>query len=418
MREKWKTYKLGEICDDVAMGPFGSNLKVDNFIDKGVPVIRGMNLNDGGFTNNSFAFVSEEKANSLKRCLAYPDDLVFTHRGTLGQVAIIPKNGYEKYLVSQSQMRLTVNKKYLAPKYLYYFFKSPLGQKELLKNSSQVGVPAIANPTKSLKEVEITIPDLKTQNELASILSSLDDKIELTLQMNQTLEAMAQAIFKEWFVNFNFPDFDGELVDGLPKGWKEVPLENVVELIIDHRGKTPIKLGGDWVEVGIPAISAKNVKDGKLVNIEDVGYVSEEMFNKWMKDKLHPFDILLTSEGPLGEVAVLISNINYCLSQRLFAIRVNSSCRSSYLYYYLRSETGKSNIQKRATGSTVLGIRQSELRRVETILPSIEVQNMFDETVSSFLLKMDENFNEIRTLTSIRDSLLPKLMSGKIEVKE
>jgi type I restriction enzyme S subunit len=187
MREKWETYKLGEICDDVAMGPFGSNLKVDNFIDKGVPVIRGMNLNDGGFTNNSFAFVSEEKANSLKRCLAYPDDLVFTHRGTLGQVAIIPKDGYEKYLVSQSQMRLTVNKRYLSPKYLYYFFKSPLGQKELLKNSSQVGVPAIANPTKSLKEVEIAIPDLKTQDEITSIFTSLDAKIELNLQMNQTL---------------------------------------------------------------------------------------------------------------------------------------------------------------------------------------------------------------------------------------
>lgn len=108
-----KTYKLGEISDDISMGPFGSNFKVDNFISEGVPVVRGMNLHEGGFNKKNFAFVSEEKANSLKRCLAYPDDLVFTHRGTLGQVGIIPRIGFEKYLVSQSQMRLSVNKKIL-----------------------------------------------------------------------------------------------------------------------------------------------------------------------------------------------------------------------------------------------------------------------------------------------------------------
>ena len=125
---------MGEIVDDVAMGPFGSNIKVDNFISEGVPVIRGANLHEGGFNKENFVFISEEKAASLKRSLAYPDDLVFTHRGTLGQVGIIPNDKFPKYLVSQSQMRLTVNKEYLIPKYLYYFFKSPLGQKELLKN--------------------------------------------------------------------------------------------------------------------------------------------------------------------------------------------------------------------------------------------------------------------------------------------
>jgi type I restriction enzyme S subunit len=86
--EGWKSYKLSEVVADVAMGPFGSNLKVDNFICKGVPVIRGSNLNQGGLKGNDFAFVSEEKAKSLKRSLAYPDDLVFTHRGTIGQVGI------------------------------------------------------------------------------------------------------------------------------------------------------------------------------------------------------------------------------------------------------------------------------------------------------------------------------------------
>ncbi len=219
----WKRYNLGEIIDDIAMGPFGSNLKVDNFIDHGVPVIRGLNLNEGGFSDEKFVFVSEEKAISLKRSLAYPDDLVFTHRGTIGQVGIIPHGEYPKYLVSQSQMRLTVNKKFLNPRYLYYFFKSPKGQYELLKNTSQVGVPAIASPTTSLKEVELTIPNLSVQNLIVGILASLDDKIELNRQTNQTLEAIAQAIYKEWFVDFRFPHSP---LEGCPKGGVDsFPLE-------------------------------------------------------------------------------------------------------------------------------------------------------------------------------------------------
>jgi len=97
-------------------------------------------------------------------------------------------------------MKLTVNKEYLNPSYLYYFFKSSIGQHELLKNTSQVGVPAIASPTTSLKEVDITLPSLSTQRRIADILSALDDKIELNRQINTTLEAIAQAISKEWCV--------------------------------------------------------------------------------------------------------------------------------------------------------------------------------------------------------------------------
>jgi type I restriction enzyme, S subunit len=202
---EWKEYKLGDICADVAMGPFGSNLKTDNFISSGVPVIRGGNLNENGFENDKFVFVSDVKAQSLKRSLAFPNELVFTHRGTIGQVAIIPEDKYPYYLVSQSQVRLKVNDKYLCPKFLFYWFKSATGQYELLKNSAQVGVPSIASPTRSLKEIDIKIPSLPTQQSIASILSSLDDKIELNNAINKNLEALAQALFKRWFVDFEFP---------------------------------------------------------------------------------------------------------------------------------------------------------------------------------------------------------------------
>jgi type I restriction enzyme, S subunit len=384
---EWKTYKLGDISDDIAMGPFGSNLKVDNFITEGVPVIRGMNLHEGGFNKKNFAFVSEEKANSLKRCLAYPDDLVFTHRGTLGQVGIIPRIGFEKYLVSQSQMRLTVNKKILNPKYLYYFFKSPLGQKELLRNSSQVGVPAIANPTKSLKEVEISVPNLEFQATTVRILSSLE--IELNLQMNQNLEAIAQAIFKEWFVNFNFPGFDGELVDGLPKGWKRGKLGEVLELLYGKALKSDTRIAGEYPVIGSSGI---------------VDYHNEFL--------VEAPGIVIGRKGTIGEVIWI--DENFFPIDTTFYVTDLLGSGGLYFHYFLLKEQ---EFKKIASDSAVPGLNRNQAMNNLVTIPDVNVIKEFNTIIQSIFLKREENNNQIKTLTQIRDSLLPKLMTGKIEIK-
>lgn len=397
----WNTYKLAEIVDDIAMGPFGSNLKVDNFINEGVPVIRGMNLHEGGFNKKNFAFVSEEKANSLKRCLAYPDDLVFTHRGTLGQVGIIPRIGFDKYLVSQSQMRLSVNKKYLNPKYLYYFFKSSLGQKELLRNSSQVGVPAIANPTKSLKEVEITIPDLDTQEQVTTILTSLDDKIQLNLQMNQTLETMAQTIFKEWFVNFKFPDFDGELVDGLPKGWKMGKVGEEFNLIM---GQSP------------PGETYNENGDGMIFyqGRTDFGFRFPEnrMFTTSPNRIAEKLDTLVSVRAPVGDINMAIEKC--CIGRGLSAIRHKSGAHS-YTFYAMKSI--ESIFRGFEGDGTIFGsINKGNFENIKIIAPEKRVIEQFEVLVNSIDDKIFNNAKEIKSLTQIRDSLLPKLMTGKIPV--
>ena len=410
MPSEWKTYKLGEIADDIAMGPFGSNLKVDNFIESGVPVIRGMNLNDGGFTNDSFAFVSEEKANSLKRCLAYPDDLVFTHRGTLGQVGIIPFNQYPKYLVSQSQMRLSVNKNYLLPKYLYYFFKSPFGQRELLKNASQVGVPAIANPTKSLKQVEITAPSLPTQRQIAQILSSLDDKIELNLQMNKTLEAMAQAIFKEWFVNFNFPGSDGELVDGLPKGWRKVNLTDLLSTIsVTHKFPK-----GEAI-----FLNTSDILDGKFLHRN---FSSKESLPGQAKKTIQKGDILFTEIRPANRRYAFVDfdADDYVVSTKLMVLRSKGLIDNLVIYYFMKSDEVLQQLQSLAESrsGTFPQITYDELAKVSMVIADLNTQMAYADFLSSVFGKVRENEKQIEYLTQLRDTLLPKLMSGQLEVKK
>lgn len=190
--EQWKEYKISDIIEEIAMGPFGSNIKVDNFIDFGIPVLNGSNLQGFKLNEDSFNYVSEEKAESLGRANAFRGDVVITHRGTLGQIVYIPLDSkYERYVISQSQFRLKLNQDLIRPDFLVYFFHTRIGQHRILMNASQVGVPALARPTSTFKEVSIPVPPMEIQNKIMSILLSLNNKIEINRRINDNLKATA-----------------------------------------------------------------------------------------------------------------------------------------------------------------------------------------------------------------------------------
>ena len=283
------------------------------------------------------------------------------------------------------------------PLFVLYFLKSI----NFDKYSDKSTVPGINRNHLHLEE--ISIPPLPEQHAIASVLSSLDDKIDLLHRQNQTLEQMAETMFRQWFVEAE-------------ENWQELTLDDCVELIIDHRGKTPKKLGYDWTESGIAAISAKNVKNGELVRPETFKFVDDELYAKWMKDELQKGDILMTSEAPLGELYFLNSNRKYVLSQRLYGIRANSLTSPYYLHEYLKSPEGQNEILGRASGTTVFGIRQSELRKVAIPMPDKKIMNTFDDVVEPIYSKIECNSLQMQKLTSIRDTLLPKLMSGEIRI--
>lgn len=156
---------------------------------------------------------------------------------------------------------------------------------------------------------------------------------------------------------------------------REMPLGDLLELVIDHRGKTPKKLGGDFVESGIPVVSAIHIKNGVIQWSERERFVSHEMYERWMPVRLRKGDVLLTSEAPLGETALVPSNDDLVLSQRLFALRGKRGVLDSqYLRYFLASRVGQDRLNERATGTTVVGIRQAELMKILIPVPSIDDQ--------------------------------------------
>jgi type I restriction enzyme S subunit len=231
-------------------GPFGSNLVSNDYVPCGVPVIRGANLGHGRWIGGEFAYVSKEKADSLSGNCAKVGDLVFTQRGTLGQVAMVPQNGPERYLISQSQMKLTVDSAKADPLYLYYVFTSREQQEYIRQNAIQTGVPH--TNLGILRDAPLTLPPLAKQQAIAVVLGVLDDKIELNRRMNATLETMARALFQSWFVDFDpvrakldghkptglepavaalFPnEFEDSELGHIPKGWDVGRLDGVLTL--------------------------------------------------------------------------------------------------------------------------------------------------------------------------------------------
>ena len=188
--EEFKTYLMEDLIEEIAMGPFGSNIKVDCFVDSGVPVLNGANLQGFKLREDSFNYVTTEKADSLNKANAYRGDIVITHRGTLGQIVYIPQDSkYKRYVISQSQFRVRVNPKVALPEYVVFYFHTRIGQHRLLANASQVGVPAIARPSTTFKKVEIELPCLKEQKRIIEIINSLSDKIELNNRINHNLAA-------------------------------------------------------------------------------------------------------------------------------------------------------------------------------------------------------------------------------------
>ncbi len=193
----------------------------------------------------------------------------------------------------------------------------------------------------------------------------------------------------------------------IPKNWQKDNLENLLDILIDHRGITPKKLGGDWSASGIPALSAKNIKTGKIVNEQDIRFVSQKLYEKWMPEKLEDGDVLLTSEAPLGELYFLKEKKDYVLSQRLFALRTNrKKLNSRYLYYYLQGSIGHQELLRRLSGTAAEGIRQAELRKINVEFPEhILEQEKIASVISAFDNKIEVNNKIAKNLEEMAQTI-------------
>ncbi len=182
--------ELSSVITDIAAGPFGSNLKVSCFVPYGFPIIDGANLKGFKVTDNLTKFVTEEKARSLSRSIARRGDVVVTISGTLGQIAYVPDDSmFEEYLCSQRQFRVAFDTTRVYVPYLVFYFHTNEGQARIMAFANQTGVPALSQPLKNFKKIRIALPSYTEQKKIASIIETINGKIECNTKINDNLAA-------------------------------------------------------------------------------------------------------------------------------------------------------------------------------------------------------------------------------------
>jgi type I restriction enzyme, S subunit len=444
---EWIETTVGELAastrNALVGGPFGSNLVSKDYIDHGVPVIRGQNMG-ARWVGGEFAYVSPEKAKALVANTARPGDIVFTQRGTLGQVALVPNEPFETYVVSQSQMKVTVDPTKADPLFLYYLFSSQLQQEYIRQNAIQVGVPH--TNLGILRNTPVLIPRLvDVQRDIARYLGSLDDKIELNRRTSHALEAMAQAIFQSWFIDFDpvrakasgehadsicqrlgltpellslFPDslIETEIGPG-PEGW---PIEMLGELC-DRVAMGPF--GSDiktdnFVSEGVPVIRGGNLKDG--FGGGGFVYLTAAKADDLRNANAFPGDIVITHRGTLGQVGLIPTDAEfprYVISQSQLLLGVDENKTTArYVYEFMRSPHGQHSLLSNTSQVGVPAISRptTSVKAIRILNPSMPVLQAYDAVTDSLYAAIGANSKAIGSISEIRDSLLPELLNAKL----
>jgi len=436
MPADWQNMKVGQLAattrNALVGGPFGSNLVSADYVAKGVPVIRGQNMS-GRWVDGEFVFVSEEKSKLLESNIARPGDIVFTQRGTLGQVSIVPQGPYDRYVVSQSQMKLTVNEDLADALFCYYVFLSPEKQNYIKQNATQSGVPHINLAT--LRDAPFVLPSINQQRAIAEILGSLDDKIEQNRRTNKVLESMARAIFKTWLVDFepvkakaagatSFPGMPQEVFDRLPdkfvetelgavpEGWVYVPIGDLVDVV---GGATPSTKNLDFWEAGDnPFCTPKDMsKLAAPVLLDTERHITKAGVDKISSGQLPVGTILLSSRAPIGYLAIAATPVS--VNQGIIAMLPGEI---PSVYVLLWTEFNMEVIKSRAGGSTFAEISKRNFRPIPALKPDQGLLSLFGEVVQPLFDKIISNERESGVLARIRDTLLPKLISGELRVPD
>ena len=389
---RWRTVTLQSLKALVPYafvgGPFGSNLTTRDYVEEGIPVIRGINLPaDASFRDQEFVFVSEGKAEDLRSNTAFPGDVVFTQRGTLGQVGVIPRDArFQRYIISQSQMKLTVDPAAADAHFIYYFFRMPATVQKVINHALTSGVPHINLGI--LKDFEITLPDVTCQTQIADILSAYDDLIENNRRRMALLEQAARELYREWFVRLRFPGHEHTRIsNGVPEGWERGPFESA--LVLQRGFDLPVQ---DREEGDVPIYGSTGIN----------GFHS--------KAKVAGPGLVTGRSGTLGEVHYITGEY-WPLNTALWVKEFRRVTPLFALFLMREMDLNQYN-----GGVSVPTLDRKTIHRAEILIPSRGLLTSFDEFAESVFQQVNILASQVERLRAARDLLLPRLMSGEIAV--
>ncbi|MBM4287374.1 MAG: hypothetical protein FJ135_04345 [Deltaproteobacteria bacterium] len=415
----------------VQTGPFGSQLHASDYVERGTPIITVEHIGDNRIIHDNLPFVSDEDRTRLSKYSLKKGDIVFSRVGSVDRRAIVHLNE-DGWLFSGRCLRVRPDRNKIDPGYLSWFMGLP-GFKEYIRQIA-VGATMPSLNTAILSKVVIFFPpSLKDQQAIACILGTLDDKIEINRRMNQTLEVMARAIFKSWFVDFDpvrakaagqpppgqpphiaelFPDsfVDSELGE-IPRGWRIGKIQDLGEVICGKTPPTsePDNYGDDVPFVTIPDMHGKVFVTATGKSLSKKGAATQK--NKF----LPPFSICVSCIATPGIVA--LTSI-YCQTNQQINSVVPSDPNSSLFCYFVLRGLGDQIRSHGAGGSVLLNLNKGQFSLMKTILPPANESLVFHNITLPIFMKILVNQKQCEILESIRDTLLPKLISGELRVPD
>lgn len=400
---EWREVRLGDICD-IYDGPHATPPKTDSGnIFLGISSL-GF---DGRINSSHFEYVSEEVFKKwTKRIEPKYQDIVFSYETKLGVAAMIPV-GFKCCL--GRRMGLLRPKDGVEPRFLIYAYLAPDFQK-VIHERTYHGSTVDRIPLKEMSDFPVSIPDLTEQKAIASVLSSLDDKIDLLHRQNKTLEAMAETLFRQWFVEEAGED------------WEVKPLGHVA--IVQNGFAFSSKDYVEYQEGYLEVFKMGHIKPGGGLRFSPkANYVPRnEKLERWV---LQQDDIVMAmtdmkdSMGILGHPAMIDVSNKYVLNQRVARIYLENSnnlITNYFLYLQLNTEDAIAFLQSKANSGVQVNLSTEAIKSLSLIIPPKDVQNQALKSIEPFFKKILLNRKSIKVLETLRDTLLPKLMSGEVRV--
>ena len=395
---EWKECKIGDVCE-TQTGPFGSQLHNEDYVEVGTPIVTVEHLGSKHFTTQNLPCVSEEDKQRLSKYTLNVGDVVFSRVGSVDRCSYVSES-YDGWLFSGRCLRVRPkDNALLDSEFLYYHFSNDK-IKTYIRNIA-VGATMPSINTKLLNEVPISLPPLAEQKKIAAILSALDEKIETNRKINARLEELAQAIFKSWFIDFT--PFGGQM----PNDWELVCFDEAIEVIAGGTPKTAISKYWDGE---IPWISVKDFVNEPHFVMSTERNITEMGLTNSSTHLLQPFDTIISARGTVGALAQIHTPMAF--NQSCFGLRSKLNDGSHWLYYLMHSLVDE--LKQKSHGSVFDTINRKTLSDLTVIAPALSDLSRFNSIVNPLIDRLLSLSKESARLAELRDTLLPKLMSGEL----
>ena len=405
----WRKVTIDDICE-LRRGASPRPISDPKYFGNGAGWVRISDVTRAGnYLKQTEQYLS--KLGESKSVKVTPGEVIMSICATIGRPIIVDMEAciHDGFVVFKNLSEHVNN----------LFFLYWLKTKENYFNSlGQQGTQKNLN-TNIVKKTEILLPPLPVQRKIATILSSVDEAIEKTEAIIEQTEKVKKGLMQQLLTKgIGHTKFKKTEIGEIPEEWDVLPLGNIIHSLLDFRGKTPKKLGMDWGNGNIRALSANNVKMGYIDFDEECYLGSEELYNKWMtKGDLSKGDIIFTMEAPLGNVAQVPDNQKYILSQRVIGIKPKDFVDKDFLKYYMMSPSFQNRLKLQATGTTAKGISQKNLLPLEIVVPSINEQKKITEILATVDKKLEREKVVLKELSQIKKGLMQSLLTGKVRVK-